>query len=340
MADIKLINPVGPFFSTQRLWYVFSAGLLLPLSFGLFQAGISGLILALTVVFSSFGFGTLLSWTRKTTPLMDSGLLFQSLLLAAVLPSDLSPLMGMASGFLLLFLRQLLGKTPWLNPVLILWILVYLSWMPTVSTTVDGVSSSTPLSNVKNSFVLGDTKVSGPMEAAAISRTSFDQNTTDWLNNHVFGLFNVNLPGGYLDLVFGHHKGSLGEISGFFILLSSVFLLSFRLISWEIPLVYFLSHSVCIWIFGGLPLESGFFTGDILFYTISGSLILSLFFLATDFTTTPLTRKGKILYGLLAGLFVATLRLGSTLPEGTAVALLLMNFLVPLIERGLNKLKI
>jgi electron transport complex protein RnfD len=77
----------------------------------------------------------------------------------------------------------------------------------------------------------------------------------------------------------------------------------------------------------------GFFSGDWLFHILSGGLILGAFFMATDYVTSPLTRKGQIIFGIGCGLITAIIRLWGGYPEGVSYAILMMNAATPIIDR-------
>jgi electron transport complex protein RnfD len=87
---------------------------------------------------------------------------------------------------------------------------------------------------------------------------------------------------------------------------------------------------VLTWIFGGV---NGFFSGPWLFHVLSGGLILGAFFMATDMVTSPLTFRGRILYGIGCGMLTVIIRLIGGFPEGVSFAILLMNITVPLLDR-------
>ena len=84
-----------------------------------------------------------------------------------------------------------------------------------------------------------------------------------------------------------------------------------------------------VYIFG----PNGFFTGDWVFHTLSGGIILGAFFMATDYVTSPLTRKGQIIFGLGCGVITAVIRLWGGYPEGVSYAILMMNGATPIIDR-------
>ena len=131
------------------------------------------------------------------------------------------------------------------------------------------------------------------------------------------------------DLFWGIRGGCIGEVCIFMLLLGALFLLLKGYISWHIPLTYIFTVGVFTYVFG----PRGLFSGDWLFHILSGGLILGAFFMATDYVTSPLTRKGQIIFGIGCGLITAIIRLWSGYPEGVSYAILMMNAATPIIDR-------
>lgn len=131
------------------------------------------------------------------------------------------------------------------------------------------------------------------------------------------------------DLLLGNHGGSIGEVHIITLLAGALFLLILGYISWHIPFSFIATVGIFTWIFGG----ENFFNGQWLFHILSGGLILGAFFMATDYVTSPLTNKGKLIFGFGCGLFTAIIRLWGGYPEGVCYAILLMNAATPLIDR-------
>ena len=126
-----------------------------------------------------------------------------------------------------------------------------------------------------------------------------------------------------IDLFLGNRAGSLGEISVLALLLGAGYLFIRKVIDWRIPCAYIGTVALMSWLFGQDPL----------FQIMAGGLILGAFFMATDYTTSPMTPKGKWIFGLGAGILTVVIRLWGGYPEGVCYAILIMNSVTPLLDK-------
>lgn len=133
----------------------------------------------------------------------------------------------------------------------------------------------------------------------------------------------------YMDLFLGNHGGSIGEVCILALLIGAAILFFTKIISFHIPASFIGTVMVLGWIFGG----EGFFKGDFIFHLFAGGLVLGAFFMATDYVTRPLTKKGKIIFGIGCGVLTILIRLKGGYPEGVSYAILFMNAVVPIIDR-------
>ncbi len=133
----------------------------------------------------------------------------------------------------------------------------------------------------------------------------------------------------YLELFLGNVGGCIGEVSALALLLGAGYLLCTKVIRLRVPVIFLATVALGSWIFG----YDGFFTGDPVYQLLSGGLIFGAFFMATDYTTTPFTPKGQILFALGCGIITVLIRRYGGYPEGTSYAILLMNVATPLIDR-------
>ena len=128
-----------------------------------------------------------------------------------------------------------------------------------------------------------------------------------------------------LEMFIGQHSDYIGEAqaASFALLLGGLYLLFRRVITWHVPVTFIGTVFVVTAIGGHEPM----------FQVFSGGLLLAAFFMATDYVTIPLTNKGRIIFGIGLGLFTVLIRLYGTFPEAASYAILLMNMIVPLINK-------
>lgn len=134
-------------------------------------------------------------------------------------------------------------------------------------------------------------------------------------------------------LFWGMTNGSLGETSSAACLLGGLFLIFRKTISWQIPSGILLSVALIAGITDLIGSHSGLFLVHHLF---AGALMFGVFFIATDPVTSPLTPRGKWIFGLGTGFLIMVIRLFSGYPEGVMFAVLMMNAVTPLINRWTN----
>jgi len=130
-----------------------------------------------------------------------------------------------------------------------------------------------------------------------------------------------------LDLFLGKRGGAIGETCTAALLLGGLYLLIRRIITWQIPVVFI--GTVFVFSF----LMEGFDAVSALSLIMSGGVFIGAFFMATDYTTSPPTAWGKVIFGLGAGLLTCLIRYFGTYPEGVSFAILFMNILTPYISR-------
>ncbi len=140
----------------------------------------------------------------------------------------------------------------------------------------------------------------------------------------------TGVTGSISHLFWGLTNGSLGETSAIAALIGGLYLCIRRTASWEIPAGIF----TAVFLIAGAADVSGAFSGHlVLHHLFGGALLFGAFFIATDPVTSPLTSKGKFIFGIGTGLFIMLFRLFSGYPEGVMFAVLLMNAVTPLINR-------
>ncbi|HEY4543355.1 MAG TPA: RnfABCDGE type electron transport complex subunit D [Tissierellaceae bacterium] len=135
-----------------------------------------------------------------------------------------------------------------------------------------------------------------------------------------------SMPPSIQRMFLGDIAGSLGETSALLLLIGAAYLLIKQIIDWRIPVAYLVSTAAMLLVLGVSP--------DMLIYHIlGGGLILGAFFMATDYSSSPVTKKGRIIFGIGCGVLTALIRVKGGMPEGVSYSILLMNIATPIIER-------
>jgi electron transport complex protein RnfD len=185
---------------------------------------------------------------------------------------------------------------------------------------------------------IGMNFVNPALTARIILMNSFPADMTNWTvpfsNDAVttatpLGIINEGtgdaLPS-YLDMFLGKTGGCLGETCTLAILIGGVYLLVRKVISPAIPFTYLGTVAVLSFLFGRDPLVD----------LLSGGLMLGAFFMATDYTTSPIHTKARIVYAAGCGLITMLIRRFGSLPEGVSYSIILMNIMTPLLERWIK----
>jgi electron transport complex protein RnfD len=136
---------------------------------------------------------------------------------------------------------------------------------------------------------------------------------------------------GYADYFFGGMGGSLGEISAAAIIIGGIFMLWRKIITWHIPVTMLGSIAIFTAIMHGVDSK---LYADPAFHLLTGGVMLGAIFMATDMVTSPMTPAGMIIFGIGAGVLTVIIRIWGAYPEGVSFAILLMNAVVPLLNKA------
>ncbi len=234
---------------------------------------------------------------RKVT-INDFSAVVTGLLLGLNMPPTAPYWMGaLGSVFAIFIIKQLFGGLGqnFMNPALGARCFLLISFTSQMTTYVyDGMTGATPLAQLKNG------------------------GTVDSMN-----------------MLIGNTAGTIGETSVIAIIIGAIFLILMGVIDLRIPGSYIVTFVIFIGIFGHfMNPDIGFF--DIQFITAElcgGGLMLGAWFMATDYVTSPITKKGQYVYGILLGILTGLFRLFGGSAEGVSYAIILGNLCVPLIER-------
>lgn len=127
-------------------------------------------------------------------------------------------------------------------------------------------------------------------------------------------------------MLMGDIGGSLGETAAVLLIIGGLYLIIRKVISWKTPVIYIVTTVVML-------LLLGVDTSLIPYHILGGGLILGAFFMATDYSSTPVTPKGKIIFAIGCGILTALIRVKGGMPEGVSYSILLMNIASPIIEK-------
>lgn len=273
---------------------------LLPASaFGVYNFGIRALIMLIvttaTAVLTEFIYEKLM---KKPVTVADLSAAVTGLLLGLNLPATLPYWMGaLGSVFAIIIVKQLFGGLGqnFMNPALGARCFLLISFTgPMTKFVYDGVTGPTPLAQLKAGEVV---------------------NTMDMLKGTI--------------------PGTIGETSVIAIIIGATFLIITGVIDLRIPGTYIVSFVIFVGIFGHFANPNvGFF--DSYYITAElcgGGLMLGAWFMATDYVTSPISSKGKYVYGIILGILTGLFRLFGGSAEGVSYAIIISNLFVPLIER-------
>jgi len=239
---------------------------------------------------------------RKEITVTDFSAVVTGILFAFTLPPTIPLWMVSIGSFLAIFVvKQLFGGLGYniFNPALAARAILLASWPVALTTWVMPIKSVLAVDAVTAATPLGIIKEASGAGDATHSAYS------------------------YLDLFLGNVPGSLGETCKIALLLGAILLFVFKIIDWRIPFTFIGTVTVLSIPMGRDPLAA----------VLSGGLILGAFFMATDLVTSPITRGGKILFGVGCGVLTSLIRSYGGFPEGVCYSILFMNCLTPLIDK-------
>jgi electron transport complex protein RnfD len=275
-----------------------------------FFFGFRALTLTLVSVASCIAFEFLYRrFMKKSATVGDLSAVVTGILLAFNVPAS-APywMIVIGAGFAIIIVKQLyggIGKN-FMNPALAARVFLF-SW-PAIMTTWPKVFEASPLTGSTADVVTSAT----PLAALKVG----------------------TLPDFTLmELLLGQHGGSLGETSAIVLLLGGLYLVLRRVISPRIPLCFIGTVALLTFVFP----RGGIANLDWMLYNVfSGGLILGAVFMATDFATSPVTKRGQIVFGIGCGLITVFIRYFGAYPEGVSFSILVMNACVWVFDKALR----
>ncbi len=311
---------------TRSIMYDVAIALFPAILFGVYNFGLRVLTLTVISVLSCIGFEALWQALRKQPlRISDGSSLVTGLLLACNLPVS-APLWLPVPGalFAIILVKELfggIGKNI-VNPALAARVFLFFSFPAYMSRyTVSLAKYSSGLSGFLHNG----------LPAFAITPSVDGVTCATPLAQVMEGMVPTISGVGVKEAVLGFKGGMIGEVSAVFLLIGGVYLLMRRVITWHIPVAYLGTVAALALIFA--PAGELSRMDFCIYFLCSGGLMLAALFMATDYVTSPLTAKGKLLYGFGCGVLTVFLRFFGSYAEGVSFAVLIMNLLVYYIDK-------
>ena len=301
--------------TSKKIMYDVVIALIPAFLVSLYVFGIGALIVTSVAVISCLLFEYLIQkyLLKNATTIGDGSALITGILLAFNLPSGLPIWMIIAGSLVAIGIAKLsfggLGFNIF-NPALVGRVFLLISFpvqmtmwptpLDNQSTISDSITGATPLGVIKEGLMFGET----------MSEIS------------------TKIPS-ILDMLWGVTGGSLGEMSTVALIVGGLFLIIRKVITWHIPVVMIITMVVLTGIFWMIDPQQ---YANPLIHILSGGAILGAFFMATDLVTSPMTKKGMVVFAIGIGLITVVIRLFGAYPEGVSFAIIIMNAFVPLIN--------
>ncbi len=285
---------------------------LIPAMFwGVYVFGWRALLLCVLSVGCSVGFEAAVEMLlHRNVTIGDLSAVVTGLLLCMNLPVSVPLWMPVVGAFFaIVVVKQIFGGIGknFMNPALAARVFLFSSWA--------GYMSRFPQAGQKVNdlaVVLGDADiVAGATPLASLKNGS---------------LPDTNL----FDSIIGNTGGCIGEVSSLLLIAGGVYLLIRRVITWHTPVAYIGTVALLTYLF---PKTGGVAVDFMLAEIFAGGLMLGAIFMATDYATSPITKNGRLLYGVGCGLITVLIRFFGSYPEGVSFAILVMNLLVFYIDR-------
>jgi len=304
--------------SVKKIMWSVVIALLPALAVSVFYFGLPVLILTLVSIATCLLTEYLIQrfMLKGNVSITDGSAVITGLLLAFNVPSNLPVWILMIGAFVAIAIAKMpfggLGKNPF-NPALVGRVFLLISF-PVQMTTWP---KPTPVWNLGAADV-----ITGPTPLGILKEGVKNGQPVNDL---------VSAMPSYVDMLLGQMGGSFGEVSAIALLIGAIFLLIRKVITWEIPVSFLLTAFLFAGIF--YLVDPTTYVNPC-FHLVTGGMMLGACFMATDMVTSPTSRGGMLVFGAGCGLLTIIIRLFGAYPEGVSFSILIMNALVPLINKG------
>ena len=327
--------------SSARMAWLVAAGLAPAAAWGIFLFGVPAAIVLCVSVGAALLAELLSSFFLKKLTITD-GSAFLTGLLVGLFMSPSTPLYvpAAASAFAILVVKQSFGGLGrnWMNPAMGGVLFALLSWPGSTSRWTGAFAARNaaalpPLVALRQA--LPSPTGGAPLSVLAASGyrwSDLDARVIAWINTHVLAGLGTALQPGTFDMLIGRTPGPIGALSVPLLLVGAAFLLRRKIIRWRVP-VFFLSAFFFLTLaLGGIASGGSWLSGGPGFHLFAGSIVLGALFAASDPVTSPLSSRGQIIFGISLGVLAFVMRFFGSLGDGVAVAIVLGNCVVPLID--------
>ena len=314
--NLKLIATSNPHIrgseTTRSIMLDVIIAMLPALAFAIFNFGLRALTLtAVSVVGCVFWEWLYRKLMRKPQSIGDLSCVVTGMLLAFVCPVQMPYWMILIGDFFaIIVVKQLFGGIGknFLNPALAGRAVLLASYAGTMTSWVDPAAGKAPIIRSMADVVTTATPL-------AVMKTGDFAALT--------GTYNVG------NMFIGQIPGSLGEVSALALLIGGAYLIWRKVINWQTPVSYIATVAVLTFLFP----KQGSGLEWMLYSIFGGGLFLGAFFMATDYATSPVTKKGQLIFGIGCGLFTVLIRYFGSYNEGVCYSIMVMNLLVALIDK-------
>ena len=314
--NLKLIATSNPHIrgseTTRSIMLDVIIAMLPALAFAIFNFGLRALTLtAVSVVGCIFWEWLYRKLMKKPQSIGDLSCVVTGNLLAFVCPVQMPYWMILIGDFFaIIVVKQLFGGIGknFLNPALAGRAVLLASYAGTMTSWVDPAAGKAPIIGSVADVVTTATPL-------AVMKTGDFAALTDTYN--VGNMFIGQIP------------GSLGEVSALALLIGGAYLIWRKVINWQTPVSYIATVAVLTFLFP----KQGSGIEWMLYSIFGGGLFLGAFFMATDYSTSPVTKKGQIIFGIGCGLFTVLIRYFGSYNEGVCYSIMVMNLFVALIDK-------
>lgn len=302
--------------SVKKLMWAVNISLVPALLVSFYFFGLGAVIVTLTSVVSAVAFEYLITkyMLKREPTITDGSAIITGLLLAFNVPSNLPIWIILIGSFVAIGIGKMsfggLGNNPF-NPALVARVFLLISFPVHMTSWPEPEVLSMAYTDAQTGATYLGVVKEGLKNGVAYSELVQDKFS-------------------YLKTFTGQEGGSIGEVSALALIIGGIFLLIRKVITWHIPVAVLGSAGLLA---GIMWLIDPMSYADPVFHLLTGGMLLGAVYMATDYVTSPMSKKGMLFYGIGIGVITVLIRTFGAYPEGMSFAILIMNGFVPLINK-------